>query len=41
VAGDSGEARRSRKATAGHQYLDAADDEVTVEASLGEYGDAW
>ncbi len=25
----------------GHQYLQATDDEVTVQVSLGEYGDNW
>jgi len=28
-------------ATAGHQYLDASSDQVTVEVSIGEYGDSW
>jgi hypothetical protein len=25
----------------GHQYLDSARDQITVEASCGEYGDSW
>jgi hypothetical protein len=25
----------------GHQYLDAEEDEIVVQVSKGEYGDAW
>jgi hypothetical protein len=28
-------------AAAGHQYLDASSDRVTVRASIGEYSDSW